>query len=88
MEVANLSNAIRPDLSAIEDKVVQMRKEAEKQIAAMKNKAEAAYYKDDDFIAIMEDELTSTGSKSRSITSQLTITFRSRSRDVVNLVRV
>ena len=88
MEAAKLSTVTRPDPSAIEDKVVQMRKEAEEQITAMKNKAEAAYYKDDDSIATMEDESASIGNKSSSTTSNLTTTSRSRSRDVVNLASV
>ena len=39
----------------MEEKVVVIRKEAEEKIAAMINKVEAAYYKDDDSIETMEE---------------------------------
>ena len=88
MEAAKLSNIIRPDPSAVEDKVEQIRKKAEEEIAAMKNKAKVAYYKDNDSIAIMEDESASTGGKSRSlITNHPTTISHLSSREVVNLAR-
>ena len=88
MEVAKLSNITRPDSSALEDKVEQIRKEAEEKIAAIKNKAEVAYYKDNDSIATIEDELVSAGGKSRSlIINHLTTISHLSSREVVNLAR-
>ena len=73
-------NISRPEPLALEDKVEQIRKEAEKKIATMKNKAEAAYYKDDNSIA------TLTGGKSwSSIINHLTAISHPIRREVVNL---
>ena len=68
MEVAKGAVAW-PDSKLANEKIEEIRKEAEVKIAAISNKAAAAYYKDDYSIATIEEELEVLSTKSKFLGS-------------------
>ena len=67
IDATKLSSQQRPEPKTIDDKTEKIRKEAGEKILAMKSTVAAAYCKDDDSIATIEDELESIAGNQQTI---------------------